>query len=174
MSIRLFCCVDVDYRVRCVVAACVGFERWTDEQPSLEIVVPSFIEPAPYQSGQFYLREMPYLLELIDRLPTLPSVILVDGFVWLGPASPGLGAHLYKALKCRAAVVGVAKRPYRQNAEGASVLRGHSRRPLIVTAVGIELGEAARGVASMHGRSRIPTLIRRADRLSREHASSSH
>lgn|SRR5215472_14898783 len=163
-----FCCVDVDYRAGCVVAACVGFGEWTAEKSSLELVVPSRAEPAPYERGRFSRRELPYLLELFSRLPVLPRVILVDGFVWLGPGLPGLGARLHEALNGQVAVVGVAKRPYRGQAEGVPVYRGKSRRPLIVTAVGMALAEAARGVAAMHGQSRIPTFIRCADRLSRE------
>jgi deoxyribonuclease V len=165
----LLCCVDVDYRPDRVVAACVGFERWTDDTACLERVVPSHVEPAPYQSGQFYRREMPYLTALVEQLPTMPRIILIDGFVWLGPDDPGLGAYLYEALQRRAAVVGVAKRSFRHNTEGVPVLRGQSRRPLWVTAVGIALDEAVQGVASMHGSSRVPTLVKRADRLSREY-----
>ncbi len=165
----MLCCVDVDYRARSVVAACVAFARFSDERPALELVVPSASAPAPYEPGQFYRRELPYLLAVIARLPTAPRIVLVDGFVWLGRGVPGLGAHLYEALARGAAVVGVAKRPYRDNAEGALVFRGRSRRPLIITAVGIALDEAARGVASMHGPSRIPTLLKRVDRLCRDH-----
>jgi deoxyribonuclease V len=164
----LLFCVDVDYRADCVVAAGVGFAGWSDETPCLELAVPSAVAPAAYEPGQFSRRELPYLLEVIARLPAPPSVVVIDGFVWLGPELPGLGAHLFRALQESAAIVGVAKRPYRHSSEGVAVYRGHSRRPLIVTSVGIALDEAARAVATMHGSSRIPTLLKRVDRLSRD------
>jgi deoxyribonuclease V len=37
-----------------------------------------------------------------------------------------------------------------------------------VTAVGIDLAEAARRLGEMHGPYRIPTLLKRVDRLCRE------
>jgi deoxyribonuclease V len=165
----LYCCVDVDYRSDHAVAACVGFEHWTDEAPCLERVVLSLAIPAPYEPGRFYVREMPYLIELLRELPTLPKVIVVDGFVWLAPGVAGLGAHVFEAFEQRAAVVGVAKSAFGATSPGELVFRGQSRRSLFVTAAGMPVDEAARGVAAMHGRFRIPTLLRRADRLARDY-----
>jgi deoxyribonuclease V len=168
-SASRFCCVDVDYRADCVVAACVGFAHWTDAAPSFEVVAPSRTAAAPYEPGQFYRREMPYLLDVLQRLPALPRVIVVDGFVWLGEGVPGLGARLYEALHHRAGIVGIAKRPYQETHIGVPVLRGESRLPLFVSAAGIGLDDAAGGVAAMHGRYRVPTLIKRVDRLARDY-----
>jgi deoxyribonuclease V len=168
VSERQLCAVDVDYRRDGVVAAGVGFTQWTDATPLFEKVVRSATPAASYEPGQFYLREMPYLIDLVRRLPALPDVLVVDGFVWLGPGIPGLGARLYEALHRRVAVVGVAKRPYRDHSMAAAVVRGKSRQPLFVSAVGMELAAAAQGVARMHGPYRIPTLLKRADRLSRD------
>jgi deoxyribonuclease V len=156
----------VDYRPDGVVAAGVGFTAWPDATPAFELVVPSAVAPAPYQAGQFYRRELPYLVDVVRGLPTLPDILVVDGFVWLDAGVPGLGAHLFDALGQRAAVVGIAKRPHGNF--GVPVLRGDSRRPLLVTAAGVDPAVAAAGVAAMHGRHRLPTLIKRADRLSRE------
>jgi deoxyribonuclease V len=88
--------------------------------------------------------------------------------VWLGAGRPGLGAHLYQALGRRTAVVGVAKRRFHGAGDAVPILRGTSQVPLFVTAVGIDLAEAAEGVRRMHGAHRIPTLLKRVDRLSRE------
>jgi deoxyribonuclease V len=159
--------VDVHYRADSVVAAAVTFARWTDERPASERVVRSDSPPAAYVAGSFYRRELPYLIDLLRQLP-LQEVIVIDGFVWLEAGKPGLGAHLFEALGHATAIVGVAKRPYRGLDGGIPVLRGTSRRPLYVTAVGMDAMEAAQRVAAMHGRDRIPTLIKRADQLSRE------
>jgi deoxyribonuclease V len=48
------------------------------------------------------------------------------------------------------------------------VMRGGSTRPLCVTAVGIDAGLAAAGVARMAGHHRTPTILKRVDRLARD------
>lgn len=162
-------CLDVDYRDDSVVAACVGFHEWNDAEAALEIVVRSEGAAAAYEPGQFWRRELPYLLEVIDRLAALPATVIVDGYVWLGEGRPGLGAHLFESLERRAIVVGVAKTRFR-GAGGAiavPVLRGESKEPLFVTAAGMSVDDAARAVAQMAGPYRVPTLLKRVDRLSR-------
>jgi len=161
-------CLDVDYRSTCVVTACVSFTSWTDAAPAASNVVRSEGAAAAYVPGQFYRRELPYLVDALARLAPLPAVIVVDGFVWLGPGEPGLGAHLHEALAGRAAVIGVAKRPYRGTSIGAEVLRGQSRTPLHVTSIGLDLETAVANVTSMHGPHRVPTLLKLVDRLARD------
>lgn len=76
----------------------------------------------------------------------------------------------YEALGRTTPVVGVAKRPFgdaRQCAAVVPVLRGASRRPLYVTAVGMAVEEAACRVRGMAGKYRIPALMRRVDQLAR-------
>ena len=46
-------------------------------------------------------------------------------------------------------------------------LRGGSKRPLYLTAAGIDVKQAAALVKSMHGGHRVPALLKRADQLSR-------
>jgi deoxyribonuclease V len=104
--------------------------------------------------------------ELPEAAPA--STVIIDGYVWLGAGRPGLGAHLYQALGQRTAVVGVAKRRFHGAGDAVPILRGTSQVPLFVTAVGIDLAGAAEGVRRMHGAHRIPTLLKRVDRLSRE------
>ena len=162
----MLACVDVDYRDAGAVAACVCFQAWPDDMPASQHVV-RIREVAPYQSGQFYRRELPCILTVLEALPELPQVILVDGYAWLRQQQPGLGAHLYEALARRAAVVGVAKTRYARAEGAAVVLRGRSRSPLYVTSAGMDVAEAARHVRAMHGPYRIPTLLKRVDQLSR-------
>ena len=162
----MIACVDVDYRNVGAVAACVSFRAWSDGRPAAEFVV-QISDVEPYQSGQFYRRELPCILAVLKSLPDLPQVIVIDGYVWLGDRQPGLGAHLYEALERRVAVIGVAKTRFVRAEPVELVLRGRSRSPLYVTAVGMDLAEAANRIRTMHGSCRIPTLLKRVDQLSR-------
>jgi deoxyribonuclease V len=99
-------CVDVDYRDTGVTAACVGAEGWSSELARIEVVVRAPGRPAAYQPGAFYERELPYLLEVLERMPPL-ELVIVDAYVWLGPARPGLGKRLHDVRG--GIVVGVAK-----------------------------------------------------------------
>jgi deoxyribonuclease V len=162
-------CVDVDYREQEAVAACLRFRDWPDAVSSDEQVI--HLPPAaPYVPGQFYLRELPCLLAALRGRgePDLAAVI-IDSYVWLdGSGKPGLGAHLHEALGRRTPVIGVAKTSFAGSSFAAPVLRGDSKLPLYVTAAGVPVHEAAAFVKSMHGPHRIPTLLKRVDRLCRE------
>lgn len=161
--------VDVDYRATEAVAACVGFRVWSDPAPAVELVVRVAGPAAAYQPGAFFRRELPAVLAAIRRLTVPPAIIVVDGFVWLGPGVPGLGARLHDALGGRVAVVGVAKRPFAgASADARAILRGASLDPLYVTAIGTSPDDAATGVRAMHGAHRLPTLLKRADQLARQ------
>jgi deoxyribonuclease V len=129
-------------------------------------VVHDYPAAAPYESGQFYKRELPYLIDMIGRVHHSLQAIVIDGYVWLGPDRPGLGAHLFDAINGRAPVVGVAKTAF-VGAPAIPVLRGESLTPLFVSTQGLDPAEAAVSIAGMHGRFRIPTLLKRVDSLSR-------
>ncbi|MBZ5588146.1 MAG: endonuclease V [Acidobacteriia bacterium] len=161
----MIACLDVGYRDAGATAACVLFHEWSDAEPLLELVrrVP---DAAPYEPGSFFRRELPCLLAVLRGLTRLPDTVVIDGYVWLGESRPGLGAHLHGALGGRSAVIGVAKTPFR-GAPAQEVTRGHSRSPLYVTAIGMTASEAAARIRCMHGPFRIPTLLKRADLLSR-------
>ena len=159
---------DVDYetegRARVGGLLFSGWEAETpDEQYFLELPV-----PAAYESGSFYKRELPCILELWRQADPTPEVLLIDGYVWLGRGQPGLGGHLYTALEGKVTVVGIAKNPYSGNEEAIHVHRGESDRPLFVTAAGIRPEEAAKCVERMHGSYRWPTLVKKVDRLCRD------
>jgi deoxyribonuclease V len=160
-------CLDVDYGTGSVVAACVGFAEWPDAAATFETKRRFEGAPNAYESGQFYRREMPYVLELVRALPDPPALIVIDGFVWLDGARPGLGAHLSHALGDSCPIIGVAKRPFAGAAHVTPLLRGTSQAPLFISAIGVELDQAVKNVASMHGPHRVPTLLRRVDQLSR-------
>ena len=162
----MIACVDVDYREVGAVAACVCFQAWGDDTRASESAI-EIRDVAPYQSGQFYRRELPCILAVLKFLSELPQVIVIDGYVWLGAQRPGLGAHLHEALGRQVAVIGVAKTKFVRAEPVELVLRGRSRSSLYVTAAGMDLAEAASHIRAMHGPYRIPTLLKRADQLSR-------
>lgn len=165
----MIACLDVHYFGSSAAAACVRFAGWEAQEPAAErIQVVESIEP--YQPGQFYRRELPCLLAVLEADP-LPECAVVDGYVWLdGQGRAGLGAHLFEALERRVPVVGVAKTAFAGAAHAVAVLRPGSRRPLYVTAAGLNSQEAGRLVARMAGEHRIPTMLRRADSIARESA----
>jgi deoxyribonuclease V len=168
--------LDVDYKETGARAACVLIETWEAGSPDSTRVL-DIETVAPYESGNFYRRELPCLLAVLRQLPSLPETVAVDGYVWLSPGDrPGLGAHLYEALGRVIPVVGIAKTAF-AGAESCAgvvrVLRGASRNPLFVTAVGIEPEVAAQCVRRMAGKHRIPDIVRIADQLSRGRNSTS-
>ena len=160
--------VDVDYRDDRVSIAGLAFSRWEDAQAA-EFFHSTLNKVEDYQPGQFYRREMPAILHLLDEHKLSPDIIVIDGYVSLGrEQKPGLGRHLYNALQGRIPVIGVAKNPFRDTTTESEACRGSSRRPLYVTSAGIGLEEAKQSILSMHGKYRLPTLLKEADRLCRE------
>jgi deoxyribonuclease V len=163
----MIACVDVDYRDEGAIAACVTFQDWPDAMPASECVV-RIERVEPYEPGRFFRRELPCLLAVLEAAGAMPDIVIVDGYVWLGDEhDPGLGAYLHRALGGATVVVGVAKTRFQRARDVAEVLRGHSRSPLFVTAVGMDLALAADRIRAMHGPYRIPSLLRRVDRLCR-------
>ena len=164
----MIACVDVDYRDTGAVAACVLFRDWADGLSAGEKVA-CLREVEPYVPGQFYRRELPCLLAVLNRVEEPLETVVVDGYVWLGDErTPGLGARLHEALGGSVPVVGVAKTRFAGASSAvAAVLRGGSSSPLFVTAVGLELETSARHVRGMLGPHRIPTLLKAVDGLCR-------
>jgi len=153
--------LDVDYRDDHALAAAVAFERWTDERATCSWTALTR-DIAPYVSGRFAERELPPLVAVLALAPVAPTVLIVDGYVWLAEGVAGLGEHLADVTGLP--VVGVAKRA-RTGAPAVPVLRGASQRPLWVTSHGV--ADAAEHVRTMHGPHRLPTLLKLVDTLAR-------
>jgi len=167
--------LDVAYGSDTAAVASVCFADWPDAEPVHADAWRVDGPPADYQPGEFYKRELPYLLEAIARLTEPPDVIVIDGYVWLDAAQrPGLGARLFDALGQRIPVVGVSKTPFRADTFSERVLRGSSRTPLYVTSTGLPARQAADAVRAMHGPHRLPSLLKRVDRLCRDALDGNH
>jgi deoxyribonuclease V len=161
----MIACVDVHYRPEYATAACVTFDDWTASAPASEHVA-RIDQVDDYVPGEFYRRELPCIMAVIEPILDRLDVIVVDGYVWLGENRPGLGARLYDTLGGKIPVVGVAKAPF-AGALAEEVLRGNATRPLYVTSIGIDPVDAADHIRRMHGPYRLPTLLKRVDALCR-------
>jgi deoxyribonuclease V len=165
----MLACVDVAYREDDGYAALLLFGAFRDAR-AFDVHLAHVGGVAPYQSGAFYLRELPCVMAVLARVDVPLEVIVIDGHVFLDDAgTPGLGARLHAAIAGAAAIVGVAKTSFR-GAPAKPVLRGTSTRPLFVSAIGIEVDAAAEAVRTMHGPHRLPTLLADVDRRARAFA----
>lgn len=159
--------VDVSYRQDAAIVAGVLFSDWTAAEPLNDLVIPCMV-PENYIPGHFYRRELPCIAALLEHILEKITCILIDGFVHLGRTeAPGLGIYLYEMLEEKVAVIGVAKTPFKDTPEHCALLRGASKKPLYITSAGMNPAQAKFLIKSMHGRYRIPTLLKYADRLSK-------
>jgi deoxyribonuclease V len=161
--------LDVAYNDAASAAAGVYFSEWSAASAEGAFSRRIAVEPCDYEPGEFYKRELPALLRLLDESPVRVSTLIVDGYVWLsGDGRPGLGARLYEAMARAAPVIGVAKTRFRGDCWSKEVFRGGSAAPLYVTSAGMPVEEAASAIAKMSGAHRIPTLLKQADDLARK------
>lgn len=140
---------------------CLSFENWTNDKP-VEVYAEIIEEIAAYEPGSFYKREMPCILSLLQQINLNDiSLIIVDSFVLLDDdGKMGLGAHLFEALDSKIPIIGVAKTGFHNNKKNVrELLRGESKKPLFISAIGINLELAYNHVKSMHGIYRMPTLL---------------
>ncbi|KAA0230081.1 endonuclease V [candidate division KSB1 bacterium] len=160
--------VDVDYREGKAIAAGLLFQNWEDSEPARELIA-EILTVAEYEAGQFYKRELPCVMALLQQLEQIPEFIVIDGYVYLdGDQKPGLGKHLYEALEGKSIIIGVAKSRFKDTPAEAEIFRGGSKRALYVTAAGISEAEAKGFIMRMHGEHRIPALLKRVDQLSKQ------
>jgi len=158
---------DVQYTDNNALAAGIIFSTWDSEIPT-RTVVKKIDKIEPYQPGQFYKRELPCLLALLTEVIEPLEAIIIDGYVTLGQERrPGLGMHLYESIDATIPIVGVAKKAFTETPENYKILRGNSLNPLYVSSIGIPTSEAKALVAKMHGKHRIPTMLKKADQLCR-------
>jgi deoxyribonuclease V len=117
---------------------------------------------APYQPGEFYLRELPPLRAVLEDLSGL-GLLVVDGYADLDPAGrPGLGARARRVRH-----PGDRGGQVRTATHAVPVVRGSLGRPLFITAAGMPAADAADLVRRMADRYRLPDALRRADTLAR-------
>ncbi|MFK7889048.1 MAG: endonuclease V [Gammaproteobacteria bacterium] len=164
---KMILAVDVQYCANMGFAGGVLFEKWTSQVAQGEVSCGP-IEVADYTPGEFYVRELPCILALLKEHELQPHTIVIDGHVYLdGVEEPGLGKRLHDALGGEVWIVGVAKKPFVRTPDNCRVYRGESGNPLYVTSTQ-DLDVAKSQVESMHGKYRLPEMIKRADQWCRE------
>lgn len=158
---------DVAYSGTTATAAGVLFSHWNSETPDRTFIA-KIDDAAEYVSGEFYRRELPCIVKLLEQVDLPLECIVIDGYVTLGAAeSAGLGWKLWEFLGRTTPVIGVAKSEFHGTPEKARLYRGDSTKPLFVTAAGTSLEYARSCVVKMSGKHRVPALLKAADHLSR-------
>jgi len=164
----LILAIDVYYYEEHANVAGVLF-NWLDTVPQSSITT-TVHNIAPYVPGQFYKREMPCILKLLEQVDLEQlEAVLVDSHVYItNNKDYGLGGHLWEALGGKTPIIGVAKRSF-HNTDKVTIpiTRGKSANPLYVSAIGMETTAAAQLVTEMVGEYRIPKLLKIVDELSR-------
>lgn len=161
---------DVHYRENTAKIVCAVFQDWNASKAD-EYILKYLSDIAPYESGNFYKRELPCLLEVLNDMDLSEvSHIIIDGFVYLDDdGKKGLGAHLYESLNSKTPIIGVAKTSFHNNTVHVlPIKRGESNNPLYITAIGMELNEAANKIKYMAGRYRMPELLKEVDTKTKE------
>lgn len=94
-------------------AAAVLFQRYRDAETAGEYAGLIY-GVSRYVSGQFYRRELPCILRLLEQFDETPDEMVIDGYVMLGDR-PGLGQYLFESFAGQIPVVGVAKSKHRKS-----------------------------------------------------------
>ena len=179
--------IDTYYYLDKAKTVGVIFENWEDPEP-LEIVSSWSESFGQYIPGEFYKRELPCIMDLIQKkVPNIKDYecIILDGLARLpGSASEGLGLHLESELEKvypdfrdapgnidigGPAIMGVAKTKFKGIDEDdgtCKVYRGTAKNPLYTNTTWIKMSSAmaADYLKRMHGPYRIPTLLKILDR----------
>lgn len=148
---------------------CIAFERW-DSESETKIFTETTAVNADYESGAFYKRELPCILNLLKSIELKEGdLIIVDGYVTLdNEGKIGLGGHLFETQEGKFPVIGIAKNGFNSPDDlRRAVYRGESLTLLFVTAIGADVDEITLNVEKMHGNFRIPTLLKKLDHLTR-------
>ncbi|REE99178.1 deoxyribonuclease V [Thermomonospora umbrina] len=140
----------------------------------------------PYVPGLFAFRELPALVEALEKLSVTPDLLVCDGHGLAHPRRFGLACHL--GVLTGLPAMGIAKTPLlgsydppgedrgsasdlRDNGEvvGRALRTRDGVRPVFVSAGHrIDLDTACRHALALSPRFRLPETTRRADRLSRQ------
>jgi len=161
--------MDVHFEGDTARVSAVAFEEWAAAEGTRHhaLAIAHVEKPA---KGEVDLRALPWLIQLLEANRLQPEVILIDGFVHLDAQdTPGLGRRLHDALAGRSAVIGVSKSVFKgsDTPDQFCVFREDETPPLVVTCAGIDLGAAKARIRMMHGRKRLPTLMKLAARIAK-------
>jgi deoxyribonuclease V len=152
------------------IVAAMAFDEWDAAEASRTFTSRVVFVAPPVRSPRG-VAELAGVLQLLHEHALQPELIVIDGPVYLDATEkPAWGHELYDALGGRSAVVGLSTREIPGLPAQFKVWRDEEARPLVVTCIGIDLGAAKVRVRTMHGRRRVPTLMKLAARLARGNA----
>lgn len=160
--------VDLHYEGDSALAAAVAFESWDAPEAARSWTsrIAHVEKPAP--RGALDLRALPCFLQLLREHALTPELIVISGLVHLdAQESAGLGQHLFHALGGRCAIIGISKSAVPGLPTQFELQREEETRPLVITCAGIDLGAAKARVRAMHGKRRVPTLLKLVTRLAK-------
>ncbi len=149
------------------LAAAVAFDDWDAAEPvrSWTTRIDRLQKPA---RGEPDLHELLCLQQLLHEHALQPELIVIDGLVHLDAReTPGPGLLLHHALGGRVAVIGACKTAVPGMPAQFELVREEEVRPLVVTCAGIDLGAAKARLRGMHGKRRVPTLLKLVARLAK-------
>ncbi|MEO6277150.1 endonuclease V [Roseateles sp.] len=148
-------------------AAAVAFDAW-DSPEATKTYLSHIAHVEKATRAELDLRELPCVMQLLREHQLEPELILIDGFVHLdADETPGLGQHLFHALGGGTPIVGVSKTGRPGLPAQFEVMREEETKPLTVTCAGIDIGAAKARLRAMHGRKRVPTLMKLVARLAK-------
>ncbi|MGH1385849.1 endonuclease V [Kordia sp.] len=160
--------IDIHYKETYAKAVCVVF-NWADETPQ-HVYTAIITEVAPYVSGEFYKRELPCILKVLEQvqLDSLEAII-VDGHVFVhNDKKYGLGGYVWEALDKKVPIIGIAKKSFIHTEKVATpIKRGTSESPLYVSCIGIDKETVLEKIKLFHGEYRMPTILKLVDSHSR-------
>jgi len=159
--------VAVQFEGAQATVAGVAFDAW-DSAEADKTYLTQVVEVEKPAKGALDLRALPCVTQLLREHRLEPELILIDGFVHLDAAeTPGWGQRLYEVLDRKVPVIGVSKKSLPGLSAQFEVLREEEAPPLFVTCAGVDIGAARVRLRSMHGRKRVPTLLKLAARLAK-------
>jgi len=156
-----------DAQATSATAAAVAFDAW-DAAEATRTYLSRIAHVEPAVRGALDLRELPCVMQLLREHKLEPELILIDGCVHLDAnETPGLGQHIFHALGGSVPIVGVSKKRLPGLTAQFEVMREEETQPLLVTCAGIDIGAAKARLRAMHGRKRLPTLMKLVARLAK-------
>lgn len=162
--------IDVHYKTDYAKTVLLFFENWQSETPT-NVVTYITKEVMEYEPGSFYKRELPCIMNALEEVSVEGlEIIIIDGHIYVdNDGKYGLGGYLYEALNKKFPIIGMAKTSFQSNTETVvEILRGESKNPLFVSAIGLEKEVAANHIKSMFGDYRLPYLLKLMDQITKE------
>jgi len=165
--------LDVHYREEEAKVVGVLF-HWEDVVPQ-DVIIEYIDDVEEYIPGQFYKRELPCLMKIIEKLDIGQlEAIIVDGHIYVdNDRNYGLGGRLYEVLENKTPIIGVAKTTFYNNNETVTeIKRGKSNNPLYISAIGIDLSIVSQKILDMYGGFRIPNILKTLDQITKNDSNS--